>query len=393
MPSLRRPLTLALDARTVHRAVRRGTGKNLIDLYSEVLRLRPQWRVIGYHRGQHDSPLTDIPGYEARYIDMPGDRFDAWQQWRLPYAAKRDGVDLLHCPANTCPRWQPVATMLTVHDLLPLAADARTARQFRRSVEEAVRRNLTIITPSSYTKSQLIQRFNADPQQIVVNYWAPDQATRYIDNPAAHEAIRRKYQLPAGQFALHLGAPDKRKNTQRVIEAFANLPVNIRRRWSLLIVGIDNKQVYEELTEQVYQLGAAGNIRIHGFADEADMPALFSAAQMLAYPSLAEGFGLPILDAFATRTAVLTSACSCLPEVAGDAAQLVEPTCVASIRRGMTRLMSQPLLRMDLVKRGQSRLSQFGWELTARRFIGAVEQALALPQQTYEQEVFRRAAA
>lgn len=377
MPLPEGAITIALDARTVHRSERRGTGKNLVDLYRSVLKLRPNWRVIGYHRGDEAAGLN-VPGYTPKFLEMPGYRFDAWQRWRLPMAAWRDGADLLHCPANTCPRWLPVPTMLTVHDLMPLdSGDAVAAQRLCASIEEAVRRRLTIITPSEFTAGELVSRFGAHRENIVVNAWAPDGAMRYIDDERALTDVLWKYAVhPGTRTLLHLGAPDPRKNTGRTIEAFAGLNQSIRQSWTLLIVGVNCLETRQNLVKRCENLGISDRVRIHGFADEADMPALFSAADVLVYPSLSEGFGLPILDAFATRTAVLTSSATSLPEVGGDAARYVDPTCVASVRRGLWQLTAEPILGRDLVQRGLVRLQQYSWDKTAARFIGAVEQTL-----------------
>ena len=375
MPTDTVNLTIALDARAMHSARRRGTGKNLVDLYRRVLELRPHWRVIGYHRGGA-NPLADVPGYQPRGIEMVGDRFDAWQRWRLPMAAWRDGAHVLHCPANTCPSVLPMPTLLTVHDLLPLEAGGMAASRFRRSVRTAVRRGLSIITPSQFTAEELTQRFGASPEQVVVNAWAADGAMHHVTDGSALSALRERYGLGEGPVVLHMGASDARKNTRRVVEAFAELPEAIRRRWTLLVIGIECAAQRAELERLAGACGAAGAIRVRGFADEADMPALLSVSQVLAYPSLGEGFGLPVLDAFAARCAVLTSRCSSLPEVAGDAAYYVQPGSLASVSEGLARMLSDAALRAELVERGAARLGHFTWQRTAARFAGAVERTV-----------------
>src|SRR5690606_22974174 len=115
------------------------------------------------------------------------------------------------------------------------------------------------------------------------------------------------------------------------------------------------------------------SVTLHGFADEADMPALYAAAEVLAYPSLSEGFGLPILEAFAARTAVLTSNCTSLPEIAGDAALLVDPEDPVSLSHGLAKIVRDPTLRRDLVERGVRRLPRYTWKRCAERFAAAVE--------------------
>ncbi len=365
-------LTIALDARTVHRANRRGTGKNLIDLYQHVLAQRPHWRVIGYHRDDPDTGLSGTPGYTARLIEMPGDRFDAWFKYRFPMAAWRFGADVLHCPANFCCYWNPVPTMVTIHDLIMLDHDDRQARQLIRTIRHAVKHRLTIITPSEYTRMQLISRFNADPDQIVVNYWAADTGIRHITDPIVLRDVREKYNLPDWPFILQLGSHEPRKNSNRLLQAFGYLPDTVRENWTLLIIGVENVAFREHLAGVADRLGCADHVRVHGFADEVDMPVLFSAAEVLAYPSVSEGFGLPILDAFATHTAVLASDSTSLPEVGGEAVTYVDPMDVESIQYGLVQLMGNAGLRSQQVTQGLERLPQYNWQATASRFIDAV---------------------
>ncbi len=368
-------IILALDARTVHRTHRRGTGKNLLDLYQHTLTLRPEWRVIGLHRGDETAGLAS-PNYRPARIEMPGDRLNAWERWRLPAAAWSAGADLLHCPANTCPTWNPMPVMITVHDLLPLDADAATADAFRRSVRHAVTNELTILTPSRFTASQLSDQFGAKSSQIVVNAWAADSALRKTDASVAAR-IAQRFGV-SGRFILHLGAADARKNTRRVVDAFAALPQSMRQHWPLVIVGLNDPAHRNQIAVQAELLGIAADVHLTGFVHEADLAALLSGADALIYPSLAEGFGLPILDAWVTHTPVLTSNRSSLPEVGGDAVLYADPTDTDSIRHQLAVLLEDSLLRQSLVERGTARSAQFTWTATAQRFIAAVERTLAV---------------
>jgi glycosyltransferase involved in cell wall biosynthesis len=370
-------MLIGLDARTVYQPTRRGTGKNLIDLYRHLAAARPDWRVLAYHRlPGHIPALLPSNAAEPRLIEIIGDRVDAWQRWRLPLAAWRDRVDVLHCPANACPSWTPVNTVVTIHDLIPLdmpqGETPYQVRRFEQSIQTACRRAAWILCPSRYTRDRLVGEFNADIDRITINPWAPDSSIRHVP-PQAHAPVLEHYGID-GPFVLHFGAGALRKNTRRLLEAWAMIDRSLRREWQLLIVGLDDT-AFQDFATSVYRLGIGSNVRLSGFADEADLPTLLSAADVLAYPSLSEGFGLPILDAWATSTAVLTSDCTSLPEVAGDAALLVEPTDPCSIARGLHRLLRDPRLREELIERGRQRLTNYNWQKTAERFAWALEQA------------------
>lgn len=370
-------MRIGLDARTIYWHTRRGTGKNLIDLYSHLAAVRPHWRVSAYHRQQGDiEPLLPRRTVKPKQIEIRGDRIDAWLRWRLPLAAWQDGLDILHCPANLCPTWMPIPTVVTIHDLIPLdmpqGHSTAYLRRFEQSVRNACRRAAWVICPSGYTRCRLIDQFGADAQRITVNPWAPDSSIQPVTSEHWQPVLSR-YGVRK-PFVLHFGSAAPRKNTRRVIEAWSMLDKPIRQAHQLLIVGLD-RAAKELLSQTVARLGVSSSVLLHTFADEADLPTLLSAATTLAYPSLSEGFGLPILDAWAAGSTVLTSDCTSLPEVAGDAAVMADPTDSCSIARGLRRLLTDRTFRAELRVRSQERLSHYDWSSTANRFAQAIEQA------------------
>jgi alpha-1,3-rhamnosyl/mannosyltransferase len=389
-------MRIALDARTVSRHERRGIGKSLLALYAQVAALRPDWRVTAYHREADPADLGWPADFvQRRRVEIVGDRFDAWQRWRLPWAAWRDEADLLHCPANHCPAWMPTPTLVTIHDLIPLdlphGRPTQEVRRFEQSVRQACQRATWITTPSEYVRGRLIGEFDADPARLTVVPWAPltfDEAllpqARVSDDTTGETsidlthvaAVAQRYRMNE-QTVLHLGAGDPRKNTRRLIEAWAMIRKQHRKAWKLIIVGLDPR-TQTDLLRSVSRLGLEQSVFLHGYVEERDLGVMFTLATVLAYPSLSEGFGLPLLDAFASDTAVLTSPRTSLPEVAGEAAHLVDPTDACSIAGGLSKLLRDRVYREHLVQRGRERLGAFTWENTATKFIAAVEQAADL---------------
>lgn len=370
-------MRIALDARTIYRSTRRGTGKNLIDLYTHVARARPDWRIIACHRMAGPTPEL-LPGSQVQphHIEMPGDRFNAWERFRLPMKAWRENADLIHFPANTCSPWLLVPAVVTIHDLIPLdhpqGRPATEVQHFRQSIVTACRHAAGIICPSQYTRDRLVDEFGADPQRITINHWAADSSVRYVEADQRKPVLDR-YNITQ-RYVLHFGAAAPRKNTRRMIEAWASLDGSQRQDWQLLVVGLDDN-THAAMRELLAQRDVSDSVVLHGFAAEADLPALLSGAEILAFPSLSEGFGLPILDAWATRTCVLTSNRTSLPEVAGDAAVLINPQDPSDIARGLSPLMGSESLRQSLALEGQKRLKQFNWQATTKRFIVAMERA------------------
>jgi glycosyltransferase involved in cell wall biosynthesis len=362
-------MRVAVDARTVYSPVRRGTGKNLIDLYRRVARQQPGWSFLMIHRNAGvDDPFHDEPNIEAVAVDMPGDRWHLWEHVRLPLTARAWKADVLHAPANTAPRRSLVPLVVTIHDLIPLdtAADPATARRWEREVGYGARRARRIITPSAYTRARIIDHFGVPGDRIVVNPWAPDTSAVRVEDEAEHDRVRRRYGLADRQpYVLAFGASDPRKNTQRILDAWVAMGAGARRQAALLVVGIQGP-ILDEWRRAMASRLPEGNWSLMGFADEADMPALLSGALAVCYPSLSEGFGLPVLDAFACGTPVITSTVTSLPEVAGDAALLVDPTDTAAIGRAMADLIARPDLADSLRERGRRRLALYSWDRCAR---------------------------
>jgi len=363
-------MKLALDACTIFRPQRRGTGKNLIDLYRHLACLRGDWRIVMFHRGDGaDNPFADLANIEPRRIDIRGDRWGLWQQLRLPLAAWRCRADVLHCPANTAPKWSRVPRVVTIHDLIP--TDRRFcpdgSPRWAANVAAAARKAAAILTPSGFTAEQITRRFGVSADKVTVNFWAPDSTCRKVDDAEALVDVRRRYGLATGdRYVLAFGGADPRKNTVGILAAWAAMPRKLRNDHRLLVIGVQSTAM-AALQSAAASLDIADTCRLGGFADEADMPALISGAEVLCYASLSEGFGLPILDAFICETAVLTGDVTSLPEVAGDAAWLVDPADPGSIADGLAALLSDEARRADLIARGRERVKRFTWDATARR--------------------------
>jgi glycosyltransferase involved in cell wall biosynthesis len=188
--------------------------------------------------------------------------------------------------------------------------------------------------------------------------------------------IRAKYGLPAEKpYVFGFGAADPRKNTLRILLAWKELSAELQNKFMLLLTGIQ-EQALGEFRRKVQELGLTQSVILYGFADEQDLPALLREAKVFCYPSLSEGFGLPILEAFACETAVLSGDMTSLPEVAGDAALLINPKEVSEIKNGLMKLLENDIYRADLVRRGRERLHVFTWKNGAARVAKVFEDVL-----------------
>ncbi|MFQ5805266.1 MAG: glycosyltransferase family 4 protein [Phycisphaerae bacterium] len=389
----------------------RGTGRSLLDAYRLIPSLRPDWEFVLYHQraaaqatterdNSPDANLAGVasallarPNVRARCIDIPGDRFDLWFQVRLPTAAWRDRIDLLHLPANVAPVWCPVPFVVTVHDLIPLTVPGeqpeRSRRAFERGVARAVRSAAHIISPSKATRDELHRIFDVTPERITVIPWAPDQGiTRAHGGRASAESpgtaaraeierVRIRHGLN-GAWLLNFSGSSPRKNAAGLMDAFARLSPDARRGVQLVLVGCEPASVRAALEARSQRLGVRASCRFLGFVPHEDLPGLLCGARGLLMPSLCEGFGAPILDAFACGAPVLTSKLSSMPEVAGDAAVYCDPHSAASIAEGIIQLLDQTIAQR-LKRAGVERLRSFSWERTVRLMCEVYERCVSKP--------------
>jgi len=370
-------MRIAVDARQVFRAQPRGIGKTLIDLYAKLAERRPEWAFTLLHQLDEVVPrLASIANVTRSRIDFAGlSRFGLWEQAVLPVAALAARADVLHSPANTGPRRSGVPVVVNIHDLIPLdmAPESAETRDWLRRVTRVAHRARHILTGSEYTKGRLVEVLGVPADKVTVNYWAPDQAVRRVEDPAVLDAARGRYGLAPGEpYAFGFGAADARKNTAGLVRAYARLPAGLRREFRLLLVGIQ-PEALPGFRELAAGLGLGDRALFHGYMPEADIPALLSGAAALGFPSRSEGFGLPILDAFVCGTPVLTGNRTSLPEVAGDAAVLVDPDDDDALADGLRRLLGDDSLRRDLRVRGFARSRLFTWERTADTVAGVFE--------------------
>jgi glycosyltransferase involved in cell wall biosynthesis len=281
-------------------------------------------------------------------------------------------LSLYHSPDFTLPPTLPgTPTLLTVHDLSFARDPDSTSPALRRfldaAVPRSVRRATRVLADSEATRQDLIDLYQTLPAKVAVMYSGVDSRFRPVRDPAALDSLRRKYGLGDAPFILSVGTIHLRKNYIRLMQALARLAATDES--ARLVIAGGPGWGAETIYAETGRLGLEGRVIFPGFVADEDLPALYSAAAAFAYPSLYEGFGLPLLEAMACGTPSLTSTVSCLPEVAGDAALLVNPRDVDEMAASLKRLMDDNLLRRELVARGLGRAAEFTWERAAAQLL------------------------
>jgi len=292
------------------------------------------------------------------------------EQLRIPMALRREQVQLFHAPHYVLPPLVRCRSVVTIHDcihlMFPQYLPNRMAFTYARaSISMAAARATRVLTVSESSKRDILRFVDVSPDKIDVIYNAYDE--RFGVEPLEEDVVRvrERYQLH-DEFVLYAGNVKPHKNLERLIDAFHL----VRRRGldhlKLVLIG-DEISKYTALRRAVHRHQLHKYVRFLGYLPEETLAVMYRLAGVFVFPSLYEGFGLPPLEAMASGTPVVTSNVSSLPEVAGDAALLVDPYDADAIADGIYRVLTDENLRRTLRRLGLARANQFSWESSIRR--------------------------
>jgi glycosyltransferase involved in cell wall biosynthesis len=358
-------LTIALDAR-VAAEVPAGRGRYVRELIRNLVPLLGEHRLELYAR----EPWEELPdsGQVAWRTLSGSDLGWAWAAGR----AMRGNCDVALATSSyllCAAAGRPVHSM--VWDLAPFHRELHSARGsvFERvTLPLAVRRCASLIAISAATRDELIARYPGAAARTAIAHPAADARFTARRADADERALAR--QGVTRPYVLATGTLEPRKNLPRLIEAFTSLPEHVRAGRQLVLAGAPGWETAETFAHVARH---ARMVKTLGYVPDEDLPAIYRNADVFCYPSLYEGFGIPVLEAMCCGTAVLTSGRSSMPEVAGDSARYVDPDDTADIAHGLSELLSDATLRETLVARGLERARQFTWEGTARAVLTALE--------------------
>ncbi len=290
-----------------------------------------------------------------------------WMQTVLPWQIKRLNIELCHFTNSVAPLLAPCPTVVTIHDmtlwLFPQHHNRRRLASMRPLIPWTARRAPAVIAVSHSTKADIVRILGLPADKVHVIYEAPAPCFQPIPDGQLLAAVRRQYDLP-DHFVLSVGTIEPRKNLVRLVEAFAELHRAGAIRHSLIFVG-NRGWKDEPVFAAVERLGLSSAVHFLGYVPRDSLVALYNLADALVFPSLYEGFGLPVVEAMACGTPVITSRNGSLGEVAADAAEFVEPTAVASIAEGMQRVLTDAGRCEELRARGLARAACFSWSSAA----------------------------
>lgn len=300
-----------------------------------------------------------------------------WEQTELPWDLKRRRVNVFHGPTFIAPLVKTCRQVVTIHDmtffLLPQCHLFTKRHYFQRLIPRCVGRANQVIAVSESTKRDIVRILGSQcSKKIKVIYHGKDERFRPDRAGAASCGLRTKYGL-LGRVILFVGLIEPRKNLERLIRAYAKL--KSLHQDSCLVLAGSQGWGYEAVLRAVSESGVKDRVFFPGFIPDRELPSLYNLADVFVYPSLYEGFGLPVLEAMSCGTPVVASRVSSMPEIAGDAALLVDPHDVDSIAQALERVLVDRTLRERMAEGGIRRSQPFTWERTARETLAAYEEA------------------
>ena len=366
---------IGFDARYINDRYH-GIGRYAFHLLEELVRQAPEFSFVIFRGREADtrfqwSGLAEQPNVELRQGPWP--LYWPQEQLQWPRLLRAARVDLFHTPYFIAPLLASVPVFITVHDLIfdhyPTAMPMWWAWPYYRllmglSVQKARR----VVTVSQSTAHDLANLYRLASEKLLVAPEGAEEGFKPLDDPAARQALRRRYELPQ-EFILAVGARRPHKNLGRLVHAFAAIHTTVPH--SLVFAGVADRRFPDEARQAASQHRLNGQVRFLDWVPEADLPALYSLADVVAVPSLMEGFGLTALEAMACGTPVLAANNSSLPEVVGEAGMLVDPLDTPGMAHALEKMLLDPYLRGELRTAGLERVRRFRWEHTARQVLSA----------------------
>lgn len=335
----------------------------------------------GWSDTVRDKPLHRIASYKEwikKVMPRPYEVSRFVQQVKFDRGARKMGFDLYHDPNYLPFRFEgPIVT--TVHDLshsrYPETHPELRVRIMDKLLPEALARSARVLADSDFVKQEIASVYGLNHDKIHTVHLGVASVFRSSSKQETRSCLSA-FELTHGQYILAVGTLEPRKNLRQALRAYQLLPESVRAEYPFVIVGMKG-WLTDRIESKILELEKKGQVRLLGFVASEQLPLLYAGATMLLYPSVYEGFGLPVLEAMASGIPVITSNRSSLPEVAGDVGILIDPDDADQIRDAILTLVESPQERQSRAQRGIARASRFTWERCAAQTLSVYRLALS----------------
>lgn len=371
-------MRIGIEAQRIFRPKKHGMDVVAIELIRNLQQIdKKNEYVVFCNKGVKDDTIVKSSNFQIdKFATLT---YAHWEQLYLPMEVKRLKLDLLHCTANTAPLRCKAPILLTLHDIIYLenvdfkgTAYQNLGNLYRRwLVPKIAKKASLILTVSQFEKENILRRLQLpeDKVEVLYNGVSPQFNANY---PAQQvEEFRNRYGLPS-QYIMFLGNTAPKKNTFNVIKAYVDLCTEFHNEIPMVLLDY-RKELVVKILEELKQPGLLSRFIFPGYVPHHQIPLMYNAATIFLYPSLRESFGLPILEAMACGTPVITSTTSSMPEIAGDAARLVDPFNFKEISVAMNDVLTNESLQKTYKEKGLQRAEAFTWKASAEKLLGIYE--------------------
>jgi len=366
--------TIGIEAQRLFRKKKHGMDMVVLELIRNLQKLDKENKYFIFVKPDEDRCIKNTENFTV--IELKGPTYPVWEQWSLVQNAKKYECDILHCTSNTAPILSDIPLIVTVHDIIYLEQQnilntagtmyQRFGNLYRQwNVPKILKKANTVVTVSDFEKNNIANRFPEYSEKIHSIYNGVSQHFRKISDRNLLDRIAAKYSLPK-RFIFYFGNTAPKKNTPNVLKAYSIYRSSSPDPLPMVMIdfGIENlRKILKDIgTPELIE-----HIHLTDYIQNGDLPAIYSLSNLFLYPSLRESFGIPMLEAMRCGTPVISSNNSSMPEVADDAAFLVDPNNPNEISSGIQTILENDALRNKLIEKGFKRASQFSWEKMAKQ--------------------------
>lgn len=378
-------MRIGIEAQRLFRTHKHGMDRVALELIKNLQQIDTLNEYFIFVKPDHDNKIIKETN-NFKIVEIPGGPYPVWEQFKLPRVVKKYNCDILHCTSNTAPVFNKIPIITTLHDVIfnetsfikQLLGSAswyqKIGNLYRRCiVDKVVSRSKKLITVSNFEKGNILNAFQVNPSNLEAVHNGVNESFAQRFNEETKQSVKAKYNLP-DRYLLHLGNTDPRKNTKRVLEAFHKYLKDHNGDCKLVIVGINETVLNAELNALGLYEVLKDEVILTGYVADEDLPVIFHMSQLFLFPSLREGFGIPVIEAMASGVPVITSNTSSMPEVAGDAALIIDPNKTEEITNGIVKILSDESYKTTLIDKGLTRYKQFSWKNAAKKVLDLYNQ-------------------
>lgn len=373
-------MKIGIEGQRLFRAKKHGMDRVALELIRNLQEIDHVNEYYVFVKKDEDhSALKETLNFKI--IQLDSGSYPIWEQFVLPRAAKKYGCQVLHCTSNTAPIFSDITLVTTLHDIIymessyykTITGSASSYQKFgnvyrKLIIPRVVSRSDKIITVSNFEKNNIAEYFEMkNDKRLTTVYNGVSKHFKPITDKTELDRIKAKYNLP-DLFLFFIGNSDPRKNTKRTLKAFSNFLKQTHLNFKLVMLHYDRLELKRVLSD-IGDPKLIDHIVIAGYVSDEDLPAIYSLSKIFLFPSLREGFGIPILEAMACGVPVITSNTSSMPEVSGDAAHIVDPYNPNEITTAIIKILTEKRYWNSLSEKGLVQHKKFSWKIMAEQVL------------------------